>query len=45
MKSGVSASLQVRRALVLKDGGGKGAELIAAIEAVLDRKLSEIGAA
>ena len=45
MKSGVSASLQVRRALVLKDGGGKGAELIAAIETVLDQKISEIGAA
>jgi REP element-mobilizing transposase RayT len=45
MKSGVSASLQVRQALVLKDGGGKEAELIAAIESALERKISEIGSA
>ena len=45
MKSGVSASLQVRRALVLKEGGGKEAELIAAIESVLNQKITEIGSA
>jgi len=37
--------LQVRRAQALRDDGGKGAELIAAIETVLDRKISEIGPA
>ena len=42
MESGVSASLQVRKALALKEGNRKAAKLIAAIEEVLDGQISEI---
>ena len=43
MKSGVSASLQSRKAIALKENGNKAAKLIAAIEEELDARSSEIG--
>jgi len=41
MKSGVAASLQVRRATALKEGDRQVAKLIAAIEDELDGQLSD----
>ncbi len=41
MKSGVTAGVQVRKAVGLKENSRKAGKLIAAIEEVLDRQISE----